>query len=638
MSNALKFLAGTAVAAPLFVDDVFQSYVRTGTSAEATITTNIDMTKGYMLWSKGRSGATDHAVYDSARGVTLDLVTNNTAAQTTQAQGLKSVSTTGHTIGTLAKMNTSAATYVDWVFRKAAKFFDVVTYTGTAGAQTINHSLGAVPGMILVKVTSTTGNWWVWHRSYTNPAQGYQMFNLTDAVANDAGLWGNLTPTSTSFKVGASATTNSLGETYVAYIFAHDTSADGIIQCGSFTTDASGNATVNLGWEPQYLIVKVATGASSWHLLDVQRGMSHGSPATSMRLYAESTSAESSTGGTSGIVPTATGFENKGFIAASQTLIYLAIRRPNKPPTSGTQVYNTAVFTGNDATRSISSGFSVDLVLTQGRTGSGIRNVLDRLRGKVKIVNTDTIGAEVEFNPGYGIAFDQPDGVTSLLGTNNASPSTYAYHFFRRAPGVFDEVCYRGASNPVTVTHGLGVVPELIIIKARGNGTGGPYAWPVYSASIGNAQHLILNTTAAATASSYWNTTTPTASVFSLSSSNPVNDVENYIAYLFATLAGISKVGSYTGNGSSLTVNCGFSAGARFILIKRTDSTGDWYIWDTVRGIIAGSDPHLSLNTTAAEVITDDSIDPDASGFIVNQLAATNINVTSATYIFLAIA
>ena len=100
----------------------------------------------------------------------------------------------------------------------------------------------------------------------------------------------------------------------------------------------------------------------------------------------------------------------------------------------------------------------------------------------------------------------------------------------------------------------------------------------------------------------------------------------------------MSKVGSYTGNGSSQTINCGFTSGARFILIKRTDSTGDWYVWDTERGIVAGNDPHLSLNTTAAEVTTDDSIDPDNSGFIVNQVSATNINVSSATYIFYAIA
>jgi hypothetical protein len=85
-------------------------------------------------------------------------------------------------------------------------------------------------------------------------------------------------------------------------------------------------------------------------------------------------------------------------------------------------------------------------------------------------------------------------------------------------------------------------------------------------------------------------------------------------------------------------IDCGFSGGARFVLIKRTDSTGDWYIWDTERGIVTGNDPHLSLNTAVVEVTSDDSIDPYSTGFTVNQVAATNINVSSGEYIFLAIA
>lgn len=121
------------------------------------------------------------------------------------------------------------------------------------------------------------------------------------------------------------------------------------------------------------------------------------------------------------------------------------------------------------------------------------------------------------------------------------------------------------------------------------------------------------------------------------SGGNVNSNGNNGVAYLFASLPGVSKVGSYTGNGSSQTINCGFSAGARFVLIKRTDAAGDWFVWDTARGIVSANDPHLSLNTTAAEVTGDDSVDPDSTGFIVNQNAATNINVASATYIFLSV-
>lgn len=112
----------------------------------------------------------------------------------------------------------------------------------------------------------------------------------------------------------------------------------------------------------------------------------------------------------------------------------------------------------------------------------------------------------------------------------------------------------------------------------------------------------------------------------------------SHVAYLFASLPGISRVGNYTGNGTSQTIPCGFTTGARFVLIKRTDSEGDWMIADTARGIVAAADPRLSLNSTAAEVTGEDWLDPDPTGFIVNQVAGSNANVSGASYIFLSIA
>jgi hypothetical protein len=231
------------------------------------------------------------------------------------------------------------------------------------------------------------------------------------------------------------------------------------------------------------------------------------------------------------------------------------------------------------------------------------------------------------------------DGVT-LVGTGaslvNAGGSTYINWYFKRAPSFFDEVCYTGTGSATTVTHNLGVEPEMMIVKCR---SAGATNWPVFHTALGAPDSVYLNLTSAkSTYAPVWNSTVPTASVFTVGTDAGTNTSSaTYVAYLFATCAGVSKVGSYTGNGSSQTIACGFAAGSRFVMIKRTDSTGDWYVWDSARGIVAGNDPHLSLNTTAAEVTTDDSVDTDNSGFIVNQLAATNVNVTSATYIFLAI-
>jgi hypothetical protein len=123
-------------------------------------------------------------------------------------------------------------------------------------------------------------------------------------------------------------------------------------------------------------------------------------------------------------------------------------------------------------------------------------------------------------------------------------------------------------------------------------------------------------------------------SVFNIAAFNS----DNVVAYLFATCAGVSKVGTYTGNGTTQTINCGFAAGARFVLIKRTDSTGNWYVYDTARGMTTLTDPYLLLNSTAAESATLGSVTTVTTGFAVNAAILAAINTNAATYIFLAIA
>jgi hypothetical protein len=256
--------------------------------------------------------------------------------------------------------------------------------------------------------------------------------------------------------------------------------------------------------------------------------------------------------------------------------------------------------------------------------------VFDRLREGQSLI-TNGNNAESAFG---AAKFDYMDGYYN--GTSTSSSNWSA--MWKRAPKYFDVVAYTGdgtTDGSKSIQHNLKVAPELMIIKRR---TGTTSNWAVYSQTTGATNSLELNSTAAAAGSSSFGSTSPTSSEFYVAYNSTNKSAESHIAYLFASLAGISKVGSYTGSASAQTIDCGFTAGARFILIKRTDSTGDWYIWDTERGIVAANDPHLSLNSTAAQVTTDDSIDPDNSGFIVNQVSATNINVSSATYIFYAIA
>jgi hypothetical protein len=202
---------------------------------------------------------------------------------------------------------------------------------------------------------------------------------------------------------------------------------------------------------------------------------------------------------------------------------------------------------------------------------------------------------------------------------------------WKRAPGYFDVCCYSGTGSARTVPHGLTVPPEMMWVKRRSNTEG----WQVYHSDLGATKHLELNRNYVVTSSSNrWNSTEPTATEFTVSNIAHVNaSGDTYIAYLFATVAGVSKVGSFSPTGSTLNVDCGFSSGARFVLAKQTDSTEGWYLWDSVRGIVAGNDPYLYLNGTGAETTNADYIDPHSSGFTI-----TSTFFGSGNFIFYAIA
>jgi hypothetical protein len=528
-------------------------------------------------------------------------------------------------------VNGSGYTYASWTFRKAERFFDVVTYTGTGSNRTIAHNLGVVPGCIIIKRTDASADWQVYHRGNTAaPETDYLVLNSTAATVDDNTRWNDTAPTSTVFSLGTDTTVNASGGTYVAYLFAHDPlgpsgdGSDGLIACGS--TGGGNTAVIDLGWEPQWLLYRSANFTDDWHIIDNMRGASIESSGNGVwkEFKANTNAAETTVTGSTGnpnVRFVANGFQI-GAIAG--TAIYIAIRRgPMREPTSGTQVFGIDTWGGGPP--AFTSGFPVDWALMKTIAG-GESAVFTRMLGPTKL-RANLTDAEVAESDGQ---FDYMNGwhPSSITLSN-----LYSW-MFRRAPGFFDVVAYTGTGANRTVSHNLGAAPELMIVKKRSAVDN----WVVYAGDA--TDYLILNSTAAtADLDTMWNDTAPTSSVFSLGTNDDVNgNTATFIAYLFASLPGISKVGSYTGNGSNQTINCGFTTGARFILIKRTDSTGDWYVWDTARGIVTGNDPHLSLNTTATEVTTNDTIDPASSGFIVNQVAATNVNVNAATYIFLAIA
>jgi len=639
----------TAGNVQLYIEDVFSTYLYTGTDSTQTITNGIDLsTKGGLVWTKSRSTATNPVLVDTVRGSSKTLNSDTTGAQGTYAD-ITSFNTTGYSLsaGVSGWFNTSPRTYASWTFRKQAKFFDIVTYTGDGTSnRAINHSLNAVPGCVIVKKTNAAQNWSVWHRTFTTGDHMY--LNTTGAVVNNTVVFGSNPNTSTTFNVGSFLNAN--GDTYVAYLFAHNaggfglTGTDNVISCGSYTGNGSANGpTVTLGYEPQWVMVKEATvgGAGrDWLMFDSMRGMT-ATPGIDFPLRANTSQAEDNGYGEA-LEPTATGFKinaASGSINSNgNTFIYIAIRRgPMKVPTSGTSVFSPNT-SSSPAGTVITTGFPLDASLTALRAG-GYGNVfLDRLRGIVTIpygvgansayLVTNTTGAEQSLSS-YSAGVNN----TGFQIPNTWADSSTIYYSFRRAPGFFDVVCW-SATAASTQNHNLQVVPELAIFKYRTSTSN----WWVYSAPVGlgSGRGMYLN----GTDSSFSGIQNPITAISSSTFTTGLffGGGGNWVTYLFATLAGVSKVGSYTGTGTTQTINCGFTAGSRFVMIKRTDSTGDWYVWDSARGIVAGNDPYLLLNSTAAEVTSTDYIDTAASGFEISSTAPAAINANGGTFIFLAIA
>lgn len=649
MSTKKKMLQAAAGSAGggaggLDVDDVFSTYLYTGNghSSSNVIANGIDLSgEGGLVWIKGRNTALNHIWVDTVRGVTKTISSNNDSGQLTDADTLTTFNSDGFRLGADTKVNRDAKTFASWTWRKAPKYFDIVTYTGSGSAKTVAHSLDSVPGMIIVKNLSVGDEWAVYHRANTAaPETEYLKLDTDAATADSAAFWNDTAPTSSVFTVGTNHSVNANNENYVAYLFAHHdgdgefgpTGDQDIIKCGSFTMGST-TLSVDLGFEPQWLMVKSTSSTNQWRMVDNMRGWNTDSDVGTTKyqkmLYANLNNAE---GDASMLYLNSTGFTADS--TGTGDFIYMAIRRGSLfPPEDATKVF-AAAYGNSSGEPAFTSNFPVDFGIWHGPT-SGNENKASTRLTQGRTLNMDDTSAEASST---AWAFDYQDGFMSSGGGS----SNFAT-MWKRAPSFCDVVCYKGVSGSQTINHSLGVAPDLIFVKNRSDAV----SWSIYHSAVGKDKRLILGGTSGsfyAVDTDQWQNTAPTSTAFYVNGDNNMSGTgDNLIAYLFATLAGVSKLGGYTGNGSSQTIDCGFASGSRFILVKRTDSAagnnaGDWFIWDSVRGIASGNDPHLSLNTDAAEVTGDDSIDPASSGFIVNQVSATNINVSSATYVYYAIA
>jgi hypothetical protein len=328
----------------------------------------------------------------------------------------------------------------------------------------------------------------------------------------------------------------------------------------------------------------------------------------------------------------------------------------------GDDYFNPVLYTGAGSGQSITGvGFAPDFIWQKERssnTGGGSFHYLsDKVRGVNAILQSNTTGAE-STGTDVGINTFDSDGFTmGTYGGGNANQSGESYVSWNwKAGGTgvtntagsitstvsanttagFSVVTYTGTGSNATVGHGLGVAPIMVIVKSRTSSRD----WPVYHVSPGNTQYAILNGDGAfSTASTFWNNTSPTSTVFSIGTALAVNASENYVAYCFAAVAGYSAFGSYTGNSSNdgPFIYTGFRP--RWVMIKQSSASGEgWFIVDTARDTYNAMGTILIANTSGADNTSQyPYIDYVSNGFKLRKLWG-GVNGSGSTYIYAAFA
>jgi hypothetical protein len=331
---------------------------------------------------------------------------------------------------------------------------------------------------------------------------------------------------------------------------------------------------------------------------------------------------------------------------------------PTIGATASTQAgkyFNISLYTGTGSSQSITGlGFQPDWTWIKERNAAADHGLYDAVRGVQNQLESNTTTAETAEATGL-TAFGSDGFTVGALAQLNTSGDTYvAWNWKANGAGSsntagsitstvsantsagFSVVTYTGTGANATVGHGLGVAPSMIIVKRRNTAQ----SWPVYHASLGATKNLYLDLTdAAATATTPWNDTSPTSTVFSVGTSAATNSGSGtYVAYCFSEVAGYSKFGSYTGNGSTdgSFIFTGFRP--KFVMIKRTDDAFGWYMYDTARNTYNVTNLLLLANASDAETTTTTAIlDLVSNGFKLKN-TSSGINASGGTYLYMAFA
>jgi hypothetical protein len=447
---------------------------------------------------------------------------------------------------------------------------------------------------------------------------------------------GDLTTSSTiaSGTLSASGSPNTTGTSpFTSPDAVFGESKSPVIKCGGYVGDgngglADGNANsqnIELGFEPQWIMIKRASSTESWILYDSMRGIVDGTG--DKKLEVNFTDAE---GSVNHINLTPTGFTfttgNQQVNANNNDYVFVAIRRSDgyvgKPIEDATKCFAISLPT-NNAPWFKNNNFPVDLSIHKRYDTSEDWYQASRLQG-INGLRPSTNAAQAYITNYW--QWDYMEGWNSY--ESGTSAGNYVSYQFKRHKG-FDLQLYTGKTGQQSRVHGLNAVPEMIWAKSTNNAyewaighkdlTGG---WTSKHLRFTNAAEITGQQFALAPTSTHW--TTPNGAL--------VNDNgEEYIAMLFSSVDGVSKCGSFDGQNSTITITTGFQP--RFMWVKRVDSTGEWFVVDTTRGWGSGNDSYLRLDKSNSAGSYDLGA-PTSTGFTLTTYA--DFNESGGKYIYYA--
>ena len=252
----------------------FQTEIYTGNGTAigsggkaVTFTGNADMSPD-LVWIKNRDQSDSHSWYDTTRGTTKQLESDQQGAQTTESEGLTTFGSDGFTVGSLDQVNTSSEDFVSWNWTEgSAAGFDIVSYTGNGSNRTISHSVGAIPKMIIIKSSSASTNWPIYHISMGNTKA--MEVNDYAGPSTNSNYWQDTTPTSSVFSLGTNSDVNTNTATYIAYLWAE---VEGFSSFGSYVGNSNSDGPfIYTGFLPRMVIIKAINGNYNWQLNDTAR-------------------------------------------------------------------------------------------------------------------------------------------------------------------------------------------------------------------------------------------------------------------------------------------------------------------------------------------------------------------------------